>query len=265
VSLESADVTVFVELAGGRAFVTFERIRGLGGLPVGVSGRVLCLLSGGIDSAVAAWLMLKRGCTVELLHVHPYRSAEEVATTKIAAIAQQLASYARTIRLHMVPFFLFEQKAISVDSRFGALLFRRFLLQLGDALARRIGASAVVTGDSLAQVASQTLPNLAATDHGVDTLILRPLLTYDKEDIVDLSRRIGTYPLSLHPYKDCCSLLARHPETHASAYDIEVLEELIDLPALVDATLAEAHQLEASAEGSAPSPRPPLAGPVPAA
>ncbi|HBG31761.1 tRNA 4-thiouridine(8) synthase ThiI [Candidatus Macondimonas diazotrophica] len=213
---------------------------GLGGLPLGSAGHVLALLSGGIDSPVAACLMAKRGCTVDLLHMTPsHLVQQQIEETPVAALAQQISRYAQRCRLFVLPYTHFDLAIPGDADGYGLLLFRRFLARAGAALAWQIRARAMVSGDSLGQVASQTLENLVSTSQATDMPILRPLIADDKQEIINLARRLGTYALSLAPYKDCCALLSRNPRTRSRAKHLAALEqELIpDYPALIQRTL----------------------------
>ncbi|PZP55760.1 MAG: hypothetical protein DI596_11100 [Azospira oryzae] len=218
-------------------------MEGIGGLPVGASGRVLTLLSGGIDSPVAAYLMAKRGCRVDFLHVAATRiDQESVAASPVAELARLLSRYTLRSRLFVVPSARFDIRLLQRRTDYEQIMFRRFAARLGERLARRLGAPALVAGDSLGQVASQTLKNMVTMSAAVEIPILRPLVAYDKKDIVDLARSIGTYETSIQPYKDCCSLLSPQPRTVSRHEEVSALEaELFpDYAALVEETLAEA-------------------------
>jgi thiamine biosynthesis protein ThiI len=223
---------VFVELAGGKAYLYFERIKGLGGLPVGVSGKVLSLLSGGLDSPVAAWLMMKRGCHVDFLHLHALRDAQEVRESKVFEIFRHLSAFCKDSKLFVAPYYKFLEKALNAPIKLELVLFRKFMLKLAEVLAKREGYLGIVTGDSIGQVASQTLRNIWSAQRGLDLPVYRPLLTYDKEEIIRLAKQIGTYELSLKEYKDCCSIIARHPETSSKP---EIVQEIWDKLGLDDA------------------------------
>jgi thiamine biosynthesis protein ThiI len=232
VDLENPDVMVFVELAGGKAYLYFERVKGLGGLPVGVSGKVLSLLSGGLDSPVAAWLMMKRGCHVDFLHLHALRDAQEVRESKVFEIFRHLSAFCKDSKLFVAPYYKFLEKALNAPIKLELVLFRKFMLKLAEVLAKREGYLGIVTGDSIGQVASQTLRNIWSAQRGLDLPVYRPLLTYDKEEIIRLAKQIGTYELSLKEYKDCCSIIARHPETSSKP---EIVQEIWDKLGLDDA------------------------------
>lgn len=244
VNLENPDLTVFIELASGKAYLYFEKVRGLGGLPVGVSGRVLSLLSGGLDSPVAAWLMMKRGCHVDFLHLHALRDAQEVRGSKVFEIFRHLSSFCKDSKLFVAPFYKFLEKALNAPMKLELVLFRKFMLKLAEVLAKREGYLGMVTGDSIGQVASQTLRNIWSAQRGLDLPVYRPLLTYDKEEIIRLAKHIGTYELSLKEYKDCCSIITRHPETSSKPEIVQGVWDKLGLEDVVMETLSLIESLE---------------------
>jgi len=224
-----------------------ERRRGPGGLPVGASGRVLALLSGGIDSPVAAWLMAKRGCHVDCLHFAASLMQQRQALDyKVSRLVARLSRRTLRTRLYLVPYVHFELSELARSADYELVVFRRFMAATAEALAKRVGAQALVAGDNIGQVASQTLENLASVSRAVSMPILRPLLTYDKQEIVDLARTLGTFDLSIEPYKDCCSILSRHARTRSRHEALAELEARLapDYAALVDRTLGDAVVIE---------------------
>ncbi len=242
VNLDAPDVTLRVELASGEALLSADRLRGPGGLPVGVAGKVVALLSGGIDSPVASWLAMKRGCEVVLAHF--YNETLERDPGKAREIARVLAGYQGPVLLYTVPFADAQRRIIAdCPSKLRMLLYRRLMARVAERVAAREKARALVTGDNLGQVASQTLENLVVLDRAVSLPVLRPLLTYDKQETVEAAKRIGTYDLSIQPYGDCCSfLVAKHPETRADPARVEAIEKGSDPGALVEACLAKARR-----------------------
>ncbi len=231
---------IFVEITPKTCFIYSGKVPGPGGLPVGTSGKVLCLLSGGIDSPVAARQIMKRGCRVDFLHVHNLRSERDVVKSKISDIIKKLNKYQFKSKLHVVPYTIYELELMGkVPRQFDLVLFKHYLLKLAERIALKEGYKAVVTGDNLAQVASQTLENIRATSFGVSVPIFRPLLTYDKEDIIKLSERIGTYGLSIKQYKDCCSLLAKHPQTSTKLEEFKKVLEKVDVGKIIDESVKE--------------------------
>ncbi len=235
VRMRQPDFTVHVLIMRERALVFTRRLPGPGGLPAGTGGRVTGLLSGGIDSPVAAWLLMKRGCRPDLVHFFSGRSAAEADAGKIVELASILAGYApASLNLHLVPVYAYELRAIGqIESRYDMVMFRRFMVKASAAIARRTDSLALVTGDSLGQVASQTLPNLAAISSDVQLPIFRPLIGLDKYQITELARSIGTYEVSIRPYRDCCSIRSPRPVLNARAEDLLQLSQAMDLETAV--------------------------------
>lgn len=248
VDLVRPDVTFHLDTRHDVTYFFSDRLKGPGGLPVGTAGRVLALLSGGIDSPVAAWLMARRGCTVDFLHfTAASMSAEEARAGKVWRLAQRLSDYTLGSRLYLVPYTYFDLALLRAQADHELVLFRRFMARVAEQLACRLKAQALVTGDNLSQVASQTLSNLVATSRATEMSLLRPLLGYDKEEIMALAKQIGTYAISIEPYKDCCALISRHPKTRSRHEQLVELETRFfpDYQKLVEETLAEALCLEA--------------------
>lgn len=237
VSLNNPLKKIYVEVLSGEAYVFTDRVRGLGGIPVGSSGKVLSLLSGGIDSPVASYLIMKRGCRVHYLHFHPFHDNAEAENSKIMEIARRLLLYSGKTVVVFIPTYEFQMATVNIPARYDLVLFRRFMLKVAEKVAEAEGAKAIVTGESLAQVASQTLENMVAISSGLRTPVFRPLIAYDKDEIVALAKKIGTYELSIKPYKDCCSIIARHPETRAKLEKVEELEKKIDMDSVVSRSL----------------------------
>lgn len=238
VSMKNPKLQIFIEVTENQIYIFFKKIRGLGGLPIDVTGRVLCLLSGGIDSAVAAWLVMKRGCAVDFLHFHPFRENEMAINSKISDLIKILTQYSFQAKVHFVPAAFFQLATMqTIPPKYELILFRRFILRVAERIAKQEGLQAIVTGDSLGQVASQTLENLGAQESSISLSILRPLIAYDKEEIIALAREIGTYPISIRSYKDCCSLIAPNPATKANIEKVEKLEKELDLERLIDDSL----------------------------
>jgi len=217
-----------------------RRLPGAGGLPIGSGGRVTVLLSGGIDSPVAAHLLLKRGCSVDFVHFHMLRTDEEIASSKVVALARAVMRPHRLpTNLYLAPAQPFQMAILPHASRVELVVFRRFIMRVAANLARRRKALALVTGDNLGQVASQTLKNLHVTSRAVAMPILRPLIAYDKQEIIDVARQLGTYDLSIQPYQDPCSLHAERPATWARLQEVKALEAELGIEALVRETLAQ--------------------------
>lgn len=242
VDLENPEILMAFRIYPNYVYQVGPKVQGLGGLPVGVSGKVLVLLSGGIDSPVAAWLMMKRGCEVDFLHFHAFPNSEEAIAGKIPRLVETLITpQGATAKLFLVPYHSLQIALLmsKVPPPLELVLFRRFMVKVANGIAKEYGYKAIVTGDNLGQVASQTIDNLTALDEASDLPIFRPLLTYDKQEIVALAQKIGTYELSIQPYKDCCSLIARHPETRAKLEIVLKAENILPTEQLIARSLSE--------------------------
>ena len=239
VDLEHPEVEIVVEVLPDETFVSLDRRPGPGGLPVGASGTVAALISGGIDSPVAAWRMMKRGCTVLPIHFHAFPLQDRTTIDKVTDLARILTRYQLRTRLLLVPFGEVQQTIVaSCPAPLRVVLYRRFMVRIAEVLAARHRARALVTGESLGQVASQTLDNMTVIGEVAHGLVLRPLVGMDKEEITLQARRIGTFEVSTLPDQDCCQLFVpRHPATAARREDVERAEEALDVPALVAAAV----------------------------
>ena len=237
VSLEHAAQEIRVEVLPAETYISLDRVDGPGGLPVGASGTVAALLSGGIDSPVAAWRMMKRGCRVVFVHFHsvPYLPATSLA--KARALVERLTEWQYASRLHMVPFGEIQREVVlTVPPPLRVVVYRRLMIRIAQVLAARSGAPALVTGESLGQVASQTLDNIARIDEAATLPVLRPLIGMDKLEITAQAQRLGTFEISIEPDADCCTLFTpRHPSTRAHASEIAAAESHLDLDRLVAA------------------------------
>ena len=235
VDLSSPDVTVHIEVVGRRSFVYVRRFDGPGGLPVGSSGKVVSLLSGGIDSPVATFRILKRGAKAVLCHFHSAPFTDRSSARKASELARAIADRQGTTTLYLVPLGEAQQQIVVVaPPELRVVLYRRLMMRIAGEVARREGAKAVVTGDSLGQVASQTLENIGCVDDVATVPVLRPLIGVDKQEIVTEARGLGTYETSILPFEDCCSLFVpRSPATRASIDDCRAAEEGLDMTALV--------------------------------
>jgi thiamine biosynthesis protein ThiI len=239
VSLDHPDMTVMVEVLANQAFYSFGKERGAGGMPTGVSGRVACLMSGGIDSPVAAWRLMKRGCSVVPVHFHSYPFLSRASQEKVREIAEVLTRHQMRTTLKLVPFGeLQRQVVLSVPSPLRVVIYRRLMLRIAERIARDCRAKALVTGEVIGQVASQTLENLTVIAGAVRMPILRPLVGMDKEEIVAEAIRIGTYDISIIPDQDCCQLFTpRSPETHARHWQVEAAESKLPIDEMVKAAV----------------------------
>ena len=217
VRLKGAEREFVVRVLPGAALLEVERHPGPGGLPPGVSGRVVALLSGGIDAPVAAYRLMRRGAEVVLAHFPPFPLLSGASREKAKALAERLARFQHRLRLHLVPFSEVQRHIIvEAPTAYRVVLYRRYMLRIAEAIAREEGALALCTGDSLGQVASQTLENLHAVNQAATLPVFRPLIGWDKEEIVAEAQRIGTYATSILPDEECCTLFApKHPVTRA--------------------------------------------------
>jgi tRNA uracil 4-sulfurtransferase len=242
VDLEHPAFTIHVEALTNDAFYYFGKERGAGGMPVGVGGRVACLLSGGIDSPVAAWRLMRRGCRVLLVHFHSYPILSRASQEKTRELARLLAQFQLHSRLFMVPFGEIQQQIVlAVSPPLRVVIYRRFMMRIAERIARHGRAQALVTGEVVGQVASQTLENLISINSVVSMPVLRPLIGMDKEEIVAEAERLGTYPISIIPDQDCCTLFTpRHPATRARAADVERAEARLPIDEIVEKAVTAA-------------------------
>ncbi|MEM0215006.1 MAG: tRNA uracil 4-sulfurtransferase ThiI [Archaeoglobaceae archaeon] len=231
VDLEKPDVTVWVEICENYALVYSKRYDGIGGLPVGSAGKVVSLVSGGIDSPVASFLAMKRGCEVVVVHFFNRTIHSPDVRKKILMLAKKLAEYQGDLKLYMIPFEGVQMEIIRiVPPKLRMVVYRRSMMRMANMIAEKERAKAIVTGDNISQVASQTLDNLNVIYSASRLAVLSPLLGFDKEEIISLAKRIGTYEISILPYEDCCSLMvAKHPETRAKKEIVEEFEEFEEL------------------------------------
>tara|TARA_Y100000034_G_scaffold37913_3_gene46574 strand:+ start:653 stop:1813 length:1161 start_codon:yes stop_codon:yes gene_type:complete len=236
VKMKNPDLMLKIEISNKNVFVSYEDIKGVGGLPTNPKQKIVTLISGGFDSAVAAYLMMKRGCEMILVHFHNKNQMSSSVKDKIVKLAEQLSKFQITTKLYIVPFENIQKEIImKTHSKLRMLVYRKFMIKIASKVANLEGGKFLVVGDSLSQVASQTIENLEATYHGSDVHILSPLIGLDKRDIIDISKNIGTYDISKQPYGDCCSyFLPKHPMLRA---DIKMLDKLInefDIPNLIE-------------------------------
>ncbi len=242
VDLEHPALTVHIEMLPDGAFYFFGKEPGAGGMPTGTGGRVACLLSGGIDSPVAAYRMMRRGCPVLLIHFHSYPILSRASQEKVREIAALLTTHQLRSRLIMVPFGELQQQVVlSVPPELRVVIYRRLMLRIAERLARRAHARALVTGEVVGQVASQTVENMTAIAQATGLEILRPLVGMDKDEITAEAQRIGTLPISNIPDQDCCTLFTpRHPATRARLAQVEQAELALPIDDMVAAAMAAA-------------------------
>jgi thiamine biosynthesis protein ThiI len=242
VDLDDADLSIHIEMLPEHAFYFFGKEPGAGGLPTGTGGRVACLLSGGIDSPVAAYRMMRRGCSVLLIHFHSYPILSRASLEKAREIASLLTQYQLRSRLVLVPFGELQQQVVlGSPPELRVVIYRRLMLRIAERLARTWQARALVTGEVIGQVASQTLENMTAISAATSFDVLRPLVGMDKDEIAAEAERIGTLPISNIPDQDCCQLFTpRHPATRARVQDVEAAEAALPVGTMVDTAVRAA-------------------------
>ena len=235
VDLTAPDLTIHLLLDQNGFWIWMVTIAGPGGLPVGTGGRAACLLSGGIDSPVAAYLMMKRGMRLDFVHFHSVPRTDPASLEKVEDLVRVLNRYQGSARLVMVPLLPIQEAIVArCPEGLRVLLYRRFMLRIAEAFAGKLRGLALVTGESLGQVASQTIENLTAVEAAASRPVLRPLIGLDKQEIISIARRIGTFEISILPHFDCCSFLVpEHPATSARADELDVAEDALDVATLV--------------------------------
>jgi thiamine biosynthesis protein ThiI len=240
VSLDRPALTIHLEMMPEGTFYFFGKERGAGGMTTGTGGRVACLLAGGIDSPVAAYRLMRRGCSVLFVHFHSYPILSRASQEKVRKIAALLTRHQLRSRLILVPFGELQQKVVlAVPPDMRVVIYRRLMLRIAELLARHWRARALVTGEVIGQVASQTLDNLTTIAEAATMEVLRPLVGMDKDEIVAEAERIGTFPLSIMPDEDCCSLFTpRHPATRARPIEVAQAEQALPIAEMVDSALA---------------------------
>jgi thiamine biosynthesis protein ThiI len=242
VNLSKPELTVHVELLTDEAFYFFGKEKGPGGLPTGTAGRVACLMSGGIDSPVAAHRMMKRGCAVTFIHFHSYPILSRASMDKARELVTLLTTWQQRSRLYLVAFGDIQQQVVlAVPGPMRVVVYRRLMLRIAERIGRARFAQALVTGDVVGQVASQTLENLAVVGHVATLPLFRPLIGMDKDEITAEAIRLGTYPISIIPDQDCCTLFTpRNPQTKARLHDIEAAEQALPIDEMVERAVADA-------------------------
>jgi len=245
VDLSHAELTCSIEVVDNAAYIYLDRFPGLGGLPASTSGKVVVLLSGGLDSPVAAWKMMKRGCTAIFVHFHSFPYTTKESQEKAKQLALLLSQYQLRARLYLVPFAEIQRQImVETPAETRVILYRRYMMRIAEKIAWREKARVLVTGDSVGQVASQTIENIDVISRAVTMPILRPLIGDDKNEIVEIARRIGTYEISIQPDQDCCSLFVpKHPETRAQIEQVESVESRLDVDSLLKETLKSSEVL----------------------
>jgi tRNA uracil 4-sulfurtransferase len=252
VDLDEPELTISVEMLTNEAFYTFAKEHGAGGLPTGVSGKVACLMSGGIDSPVAAWRMMKRGCSAILVHFHSYPFLSRASQEKVRELAQLLTTYQQRTRLFLVAFGEIQRQVVlTAPAPLRIVIYRRLMMRIAERIAKQNGACALVTGEAIGQVASQTLENMSLIASVTSLPVLRPLVGMDKEEIVEQACRLGSYEISIVPDQDCCQLFTpKHPATRARRPAVEEAESRLPIDQMVN----EAVELAADEQFQFPAP-----------
>ena len=231
VDVHNPDILVQIEIRK-EAFIFTQKVSGAGGMPVGTAGRAAFLLSGGIDSPVAGWMISKRGVVLDAVHFHSHPYTSDRAKEKVIELAKIMTQYTGPIRLHIVPFTDIQLDIIDkCPKNYLTIIMRRLMMRIAEKIARESGAMALITGESIGQVASQTMESLVVTDNAVDMPVFRPCIGMDKEEIVTISKKIDTYETSILPYEDCCTIFVpKHPKTKPSIAEIQEAEKLLTDP-----------------------------------
>lgn len=240
VDVHEPDVLLHVDVRSDRTYIYDAKIQGFGGLPLGTNGKGMVLLSGGIDSPVAAWMMAKRGMLIEAVHFHSYPYTSPRAQEKVEDLARIVASYCGRFKLHCVNLLpIQEQIVANCPEEETTIHVRMFMMRIAERIARDTGCMMLITGENLGQVASQTAEALVVTDSAVSMPVMRPLIAMDKTDIMDKAQEIGTFETSIQPYEDCCTVfLPKHPSTKPHLDRILASESVLDIDGLVDAAVA---------------------------
>ena len=239
VDVHDPDVHLFVDLRHDKTYIYQQKIKGFGGLPLGTNGRGMILLSGGIDSPVAAWMMAKRGMQIEAVHFHSYPYTSQRAQEKVTELASILAIYCSRFKLHMINLLPIQEQIVqNCPEEETTVLLRRFMMRISEKVAEAAGCGMLITGESLGQVASQTADAIIVTDEAVQMPVMRPLIAMDKVDIMDIAKEIETYEVSIKPYEDCCTVfLPKHPVTKPKLERIKRSEERLCVDELIHEAL----------------------------
>ena len=246
VDVHNPDILVQIEIRK-KAYIFTEKISGAGGMPVGTNGKAALLLSGGIDSPVAGWMIAKRGVALSAVHFHSHPYTSDRAKEKVIDLAKLVSVYTGKINLHIVPFTEIQLAIIEkCPKNYLTLIMRRIMMQIAQRLAEKDGAKALITGESIGQVASQTMESLAVTDNAVSMPVFRPCIGMDKEEIVQISKKIDTYETSILPYEDCCTIFVpKHPKTRPEVAEIVEAEKALDnLEEMIDRAMAEVEHIK---------------------
>ena len=245
VKLKGADLNVVIELVNGRAYIGVDKIQGYGGLPVGTGENAISLISSGIDSPVSSFEMIKRGVSLSYVHFHSAPATSRQSIKNVKRLLEIIAGYQIKCMLYNIPLLAIQEKIMeTAPSKFWVILFRRAMMKMAEKIAENINAVALITGENVGQVASQTLSNMRATADAVERPIIRPLAGMNKEDIINRAREIGTYDVSIEPYEDCCSFFVPiHPETRAKLDEVRAIESSIYMNELYETAMENLEQI----------------------
>ena len=243
VNVKDPEIVVQVEIREFSAYIHAGQFKGAGGIPVGTSGKAMLLLSGGIDSPVAGYMMAKRGIQLEAVHFESFPYTSERAREKVLELARELAPYAGTFTVHIVSLTHIQEALVkNCEEDYFTLLLRRYMMAIADRIAKKTGCGALITGESLGQVASQTMQAIGVTGPKTTLPVFRPCIGMDKEEIVQVARKIGTFETSIQPYEDCCTVFTpKHPKTKPELSKVEAEENRLDFEALVEEALESAY------------------------
>lgn len=236
VDVHNPDCYLYVDVRHDKTYIYQQKIQGFGGLPLGTNGKGMVLLSGGIDSPVAAWMMAKRGMLIEAVHFHSYPYTSQRAQEKVEDLAAIVAGYCGRFKMHVINLLPIQEQIVqNCPEDETTILVRRFMMRIAEKIAEKNGAIMLITGENLGQVASQTAESLVVTDACVKMPVMRPLIAMDKVDIMDKAQEIGTFETSIQPYEDCCTVfLPKHPTTKPRISRIEESESKLDVEELVE-------------------------------
>lgn len=239
VDVHHPECLLFVDVRHDKSYIYQDKIQGFGGLPLGTNGKGMTLLSGGIDSPVATWMMAKRGMMIEAVHFHSYPYTSQRAREKVEALASIVATYCGRYKMHVINLLPIQEKIVeNCPEEETTILVRRFMMRIAERIAADTGCGMLITGENLGQVASQTAEALIVTDQSVSMPVMRPLIAMDKVDIMDKAQEIGTYETSIQPYEDCCTVfLPKHPVTKPKLERILASESKLDCEALIEAAV----------------------------
>lgn len=246
VNLKNPDVFLYLEVLDKQVLLYTDKNQGAGGLPVGTSGKTLTLISGGIDSPVAAWQMMKRGLAQDFIHFHSYPFTNKASQEKVKRLVKEVNSWQNGCRLYLVPLFQIQKEIVAkTPSALRVVLYRRFMVRLAQRLAQDSNCAALVTGENLGQVASQTLANISVIQEAVKLVIFRPLIGLDKQEIINKAEKIKTYPISIEPDQDCCSyLMPRQPVIRATLNEVLCAEKELAKEELLDQALSQVETIK---------------------